>query len=592
MIQETFDSTRKPLNDILRDIADGKTQLPDFQRGWVWDDERIQGLLASIAVSYPIGAIMLLETGNPDVRFKPRPITGAQNGREPEFFILDGQQRLTTLFQTLATDKVVETVDTKKKSIKRWYYLDIQKAANEQEDIADAIISIPEEKKVTSNFGRTIDRTFVTEEDEFRELVFPVNHILRSTEWFNKYMQYWGYNQEKIQLFQKFQTQVIKRFETYQLPVIKLFKHNPKEAVCQVFEKVNTGGVALNVFELLTATYAADDFNLRDDWANKVKELRKQDVLSGVGSNEILQAIALFASIERKEQQIAQGIPPESLSAVSCKKKDVLKISLDVYLQWSDIAMEAFIKAGRLLFRNKVFKSRDLPYSTQLVPLAVIIGRLGVKAESEGVKQKILKWYWNGVLGELYGGANETRFAKDAVEVVDWINGGDEPTTIRDSYFAEDRLLTLKTRNSAAYKGLYILQMQVGARDFITGVEVEYANYFDDAIDIHHIFPQKWCEDNGISEDVCNSILNKTPLSPRTNRIIGGRAPSQYMEAVRRHSALPEEQIYSILESHKIPVQPLLNDDFDSFIAARKELLLQLIEKATGKSPQRVQIEL
>jgi len=67
--ETTFDSTKQSLQDILRDIKSGKTQLPDFQRGWVWDDNHIKSLLASISVSYPIGAVMLLETGNPDVRF-------------------------------------------------------------------------------------------------------------------------------------------------------------------------------------------------------------------------------------------------------------------------------------------------------------------------------------------------------------------------------------------------------------------------------------------------------------------------------------------------------------------------------------------
>jgi hypothetical protein len=583
MLQETFDSTKKPLNDILKQISEGKTQLPDFQRSWVWDDERIKGLIASVAVSYPIGAIMLLETGNPDVRFKPRAIQGAQENGNPDFFILDGQQRLTTLYQTLFTDKVVKTKDNKQKKIERWYYFDIQKSLINDFEIIDSIISIPKNKKITRNFGRDVILSCETEELEFQNLLFPLNKILNNTDWFNRYMEFWNYDQEKIKLFQKFQKSVIKHFESYQIPVIIMFKHNPKDAVCQVFEKVNTGGVTLNVFELLTATFAVDDFNLREDWKQREKRLQEFDVISNIGNNEFLQAISLYSTIERRSNCKYEPFPP-----ISCKKRDVLKISLENYKKWSEKVTQSFINTGKLLIKNKIYKSRDIPYSTQLVPLSVILGSLDKRAENDGVKQKILRWYWNGILGELYGGANETRFAKDVVEVIKWIEGGEEPSTIRDAYFAEDRLLSLKTRNSAAYKGLFIQQMQVGARDFRTGDEIEWSNYFDDAIDIHHIFPKKWCIDNNIKPGIYDSIINKTPLSSYTNRKIGGNAPSSYIETIKESFEISEDKMREIMLSHMISIEYLKKDNFEKFLKDRKEMLIQRIETITGKSVQRI----
>lgn len=95
----TFDSTKLSLPALLADIVSGKIQLPDFQRGWVWDDQRIKELLISIARSFPVGAVMLMETGG-EVRFQVRPVEGidAQTLKQaPEKLILDGQQRLTTL---------------------------------------------------------------------------------------------------------------------------------------------------------------------------------------------------------------------------------------------------------------------------------------------------------------------------------------------------------------------------------------------------------------------------------------------------------------------------------------------------------------
>lgn len=100
-IMQTNDT---PINDLMHDIEKGKIQLPDFQRGWVWDDNRIKGLLASITQNFPIGATMFLKYGNDNVRFKYRMIEGtAPVTAIPEQLILDGQQRLTSIYAALCS---------------------------------------------------------------------------------------------------------------------------------------------------------------------------------------------------------------------------------------------------------------------------------------------------------------------------------------------------------------------------------------------------------------------------------------------------------------------------------------------------------
>ena len=87
------------LSQIMDEVNLGKIQLPEFQRDWTWDDNRIRGILASLSQGYPMGAIMRLQYGNPDIRFKYRTINGVGE-REivPDFLVLDGQQRLTSIF--------------------------------------------------------------------------------------------------------------------------------------------------------------------------------------------------------------------------------------------------------------------------------------------------------------------------------------------------------------------------------------------------------------------------------------------------------------------------------------------------------------
>jgi hypothetical protein len=76
MIGASFDSTKTPLQELLVRADSGSLQLPDFQRDWVWDDERIRSLITSVSVSFPIGAVMLLQTGGDHIRFKLRLLAG------------------------------------------------------------------------------------------------------------------------------------------------------------------------------------------------------------------------------------------------------------------------------------------------------------------------------------------------------------------------------------------------------------------------------------------------------------------------------------------------------------------------------------
>src|SRR4051812_17076094 len=98
----SFDSPIRDLRELLGDVKDGKIQLPDFQRPWKWDVDRIQGLLASITKGFPVGVVMTLQAGSDEVNFAIRPLSGVNTANsKPQFLLLDGQQRLTSLYQSL-----------------------------------------------------------------------------------------------------------------------------------------------------------------------------------------------------------------------------------------------------------------------------------------------------------------------------------------------------------------------------------------------------------------------------------------------------------------------------------------------------------
>lgn len=585
IIMETFDSTKRSLFEILKDVHSGKIQLPDFQRGWIWDDNRIKGILASVAKSFPIGAVMLLETGNESVRFKTKPVEGAKldNGVKPELLILDGQQRLTSLYQTIVSNEIVTTRNEKNYEIKRWYYVDMAKAMDENCDLEEAIISINEKKQITEDFGRRIVLDLSEKEFEFENLMYPVCMIDDYSTWRREFNEYWQYDREKSMFWDKFEDRIINSFNKYMLPIIIMKKENPKEAVCQVFEKVNTGGVSLTVFELLTATFAADEFDLKTDWQKIKEKFNHYKVLSNVSNTDVIQAITLLATYNNKLNRARQNVPEEELPAIGCKRKDMLNLSLEDYKKYRDPIVQGFIKASKILFENHIYTARDLPYNTQLIPMSAILAVLGDKIDNMGYKKKLMQWFWCGVFGEHYGSANETRYALDLPQVVNWIeNNGPTPKTIYDANFSPSRLDTLRTRNSAAYKGVYALLLE-DAKDWLSATKIDFSTYFSESIDIHHIFPVAWCEKNGISKDDYNCIINKTPLSGLTNRIVGGEAPSKYLVRLQKHAGVSDEEFQDILKSHVLSPEFLYVDDFQGFFYDRKEMILQKIEKAMNK---------
>jgi hypothetical protein len=582
---EAFGIQKEFLHSLLNETADGKAQLPEFQRGWVWPLENIRSLLASISLGYPVGTVMMLRTGG-EVRFKQRPIEGVTADGNAERLILDGQQRLTSLFQALRLGQAIDTQDSRKRRVSGWFYLDISQALDENADREEAFAFVPADRRV-KNFRGEVQSDYSSPDREYAAHMFPLIKIFDPFDWFQGYSEYWDYDKDVLKRKDRFHREVISQFDKYQVPVIELGPSTPREAVCQVFEKVNTGGVTLTVFELLTATYAADEFDLRRDWEERRRSWAGQEyrVLREVASTDFLQAITLLHTWETRERFLASNPDEERAPRIGCRRPDILKLPLDAYRRWAGPLSEAFKAAARFLHEQYLFDTKFLPYGTQLIPLSAILTVLSSQeANTVGARQKLARWLWCGVFGELYGGTTETRFARDLPDVVAWVRGdGTEPRTVQEAQFAPGRLDTLRTRGSAAYKGIYALLMKSQASDWRSGEPITVASYFDLAIDIHHIFPKAWCEKQGIDPAVYNTIANKTPLTAQTNRIIGGHAPSQYLAYLARDADVPPEAIEAHVATHAADSAFMLKDDFDGFLADRRSRLLHLIGDAMGK---------
>jgi len=534
---------------------------------------------------------MLLKTGSDQIRFKPKPLAGATPHPDtaPELLLLDGQQRLTSLTQALTGDGVVATMDSRGKRMQRRYYIDMALALEGDERMNEAVISIPGDGVVRTNFGKDIELDVSDADKERQHGYFPVRLLLGGAE-----VVTWLFALDDKKVASEFHARVIQPASTYNIPAIELDNSTSKAAVATVFEKVNTGGLALNVFELLTATFAGDkdyfdkhgtDFRLNDDWKETQAKFAGLPALTGLENTDFLQAITLLTTLKRNQADTSPRPP-----AVSAKREDVLKLTLPDYLEWVDPVREAFIWTSGFLADRHIFDNRFLPYPKQLVPLAAIRVVMGQDADLIGPRERLVRWFWCGILGELYGGSIETRFVRDLEQVPDWARGVDgaaTPNTVQDATFVESRLHSLRTRLAAAYKGIYALLLGNEARDWMEDKALDKVQYVNLAVDIHHIFPQKWCAENSIDDEHRESIVNKTAISARTNRTIGGAAPSSYVDVIQKRAQIDEATLDKLLESHLVPATRLREDDFDGFFATRRESLCLLVEKAMGKAVPR-----
>ncbi|EPX84373.1 hypothetical protein ruthe_02279 [Rubellimicrobium thermophilum DSM 16684] len=588
----TFETNPRFLRDLLAEAHDGRLQLPDFQRSYVWGDEDVRMLIASILRGFPVGALLTLRTGG-TVAFRPRLLEGVEAARKAagqgpaapaEELLLDGQQRITSLYGALKCPlpMTVRKPKSERKTLRRFYYLDIARALDAGEELEDAILGLPE-SRIRRDQVPTIDLSDRTK--EFEAGCFPLNLAFDQAavmKWLWDYQAHWqGQGASRSDQANAFMEKVLQPLQSYQMPTIRLGHETSREAVCLIFEKVNVGGKKLDAFELVTAIFAGspEPLNLREDWAARFQRIRTgkglgMPVFDHLRGFDFLQAVSLAATHAARRAGTA--------TQVSCRREALLGLSLADFRAHAPAVEEGFREAGRFLAEQKVLWAADLPYPAQGVALAAFFAIGGKAAQSAVAREKLERWFWRTSLAEDYGSSPESKLAKDAEEVTAWLMGGPEPERMKLLTFNPDRLDSLRMRVSAAYRAFSALLLRQGCRDFITGKPADITTFHSDPMDVHHIFPRAWCERKGIRPEDYDSILNKTPLTAASNREIGGDAPSDYLARIEaKHGILPDQR-GAILRSHLIEPDFLRTNDFKGFIADRKAKLAALAAQAMG----------
>jgi len=231
-----FDLNPQTLGHLLEKLHDGRIQVPEFQRPMISDDHGIKLLLASVSLRYPIGAVKLLEAGSPHVRFDARPIAGAPApATEPDQLLLDGQHRLTVLYEVLASGRIVPTRDEHEKPIRRWYYVDINRALDADSDRDESIVSVPESRRVQR--APEIELDVSTVELEWEQCLFPLSLVFggdtAARRWLRGCADHGAATDAvaRATLMQSFESEVLAAFEEYLVPTFVVGKEWTRWAV-------------------------------------------------------------------------------------------------------------------------------------------------------------------------------------------------------------------------------------------------------------------------------------------------------------------------------------------------------------------------
>lgn len=540
---------------MLQDIEDGRLQLPDFQREWRWKDQQIRSLLASVSIGIPIGAMLTLE-GNEQLA--PRPFAGVEGNPSPndaKMLILDGQQRLTALYQACYSERPVE-IAAKKSVTKKQYYFDIRKCLYEDLDREDCIIS------------ENPDGPHQDPEAQYRNEIFPISAMFNFRDWRDGYLDYHNHDQTQRDLVNRFSDTVVRNFDRYDLPTVRMIGSD-LESVCITFEKTNDRGTRLDAFEIITAKLKREEFDLIEDWTGRQEIINSEPVFGRVDKTHYLKALTLLAT-------------QASQTRASARRKDMLSLNREQYEAHNTTITEGFTAAAKLLGELGITTAKDLTYLPHAIVMAAVCAYSGKNAETVRARDNFKLWYWTTVLNDSYGSrVTDMQIAADFMELVNALTTKKRQALtfsgrpFNSSRLAHDRQKTL----TVAIQNMLAKEKQT--RDWITGRPMDLDR--DAKSDMHHIFPKKWCDLNGILPEYKESVANLTLIDSETNKIIGSRAPSHYLPELQERAGITEKEMDAILESHLIPAGPLRKDDFKTFYETRANNLKNMVAEVIGQ---------
>jgi hypothetical protein len=583
------------LGSLVEDLKKGHFVIPDFQREFEWQPWDVLDFIKSIFMDYYVGTLLLWKGSKDNFNMLScEPIYAFNGQQDPQHIVLDGQQRLTAIHYAFFQPEIAFPGRAKPLA----YFLNIQ--AFLEDDFENAFWY--------DYLTRKNKRLLKDVKQQYERHIFPLGTMREGTwgtsDWIKGYRDYWNEQaemaakdeegQKRRLLAQKssnqakdFKDAIEELFNQYYISYIELDRDIELGKVCDIFTQINSKGVRLDIFDLLNAILRPKEIYLKKMWHDAEDELDYTD--SKKMKIYVLQVMSILEQAYCSPKYLYYLVP-ESIKTI--KKPDgsneriVLVDSSEEFLDRWHFAINALKKAIKSLRSPRDFgaiQASFVPYPSIIPAFAAIKAFVDdSKAVNKlDMQTKIRKWYWASIFTNRYSSSVESTSAKDFQALKRWfIDPDDEPEMISDfiSNYRNMDLVLDNGKGSAIYNAIFNLFVINGARDWSSFDLPEY-----DSLDDHHIVPHStFHEKAGRS---INSILNRTALSPGTNRhIIRNRMPNEYLKEMLENN--DPEKVYSVLASHLISrkaVEILLRDpfeksDYDEFLQVRLETILDAID--------------
>jgi hypothetical protein len=555
----------------------------------VWTREEVADLMRSIVRGYFIGSLLLLRCDKENPPFAPIFLRGAEpafRDPRPELLVLDGQQRLSSLIYALTAPDL----SLKDSSQRRWFFLNL-----------DLLLSEPDSDEIIFDRAKRELRGLGAPDAQYEQRILPCTALLTQQSFFawRDGFEDWLGSNAPDQLgryrseWRDGWTSAATAFQTFEAPLVELPRVDESDnesigRVCAIFEKLNSTGVDLSVYDLLTARLYRSGIRLHDLWAEACRTHRRLRAWSKGQADE-----HKFGVLVLRTLALLRGLDPKPRILI-----DLLPANFEADWRRAAAAIERALEITELVGPDGfgVFAEKWLPGFGIIPILAALRAEIDARKLGEQERADLRRWYWCNVFMERYSSAVESKSRKDSLEMTrHWFDGKPEPEVFREaqSWIGAPgfRIRGSASFASAVYSGVFCLLALRGARDWRRGEDIRLQELQD-----HHIFPQAYLKRHELTKRVdVNTIANRTLISDETNGKIKDKASAEYL---RDKDIFPSGARIDLLGPHFIDdtTLPLLlaaleelpdaqaADLYGRFLQAREAAMIEEIRRACGIS--------
>ncbi len=512
------------IKHLINDLERGRIRIPSFQRGFVWEPERVSYFIDTIYKGFPFGSILLWRTKNPlrtERNFGPYKLPS----NDPEYpidYVLDGQQRITSIFGIFQNSLTAEE--------------------NQKTSWANLFFELNSKDSVPFKY---LDDPDNYDSNQF----FPLKYVFSSP-------KYRDITRKLDQNLAIKIDELVDKFSQAKIP-IESFETENMQYVATVFERINRQGVDLDIFQLLAAWNWSEEFDLLEQFKEISEELEPFG-FKNIGSDLLLKCCSAVINNTSKSEDFI-NIPGS-----------------DVRQKFDEIKTGIFRAIDFLKTDLNVFSLKLLPMENILVVLTSFFA--SSQRQPHPVPQEqyqiIKKWFWRSCFSQRYvrGGVNTDI---DLKEVQKLKNGIANKLAEFEPHIDADYFLKNTFRmSSVASKTFILLLAHNEPLNFIQGTNISLEKVLSQGNrkEFHHIFPKAYLEKVGFKDkdEQINCLANFSILSRTDNNKIKDQPPSKYRTAM----PIDNQVLENILTKH-FCCTDMFNDDYNSFLNARAELLLQ-----------------